>query len=231
VSYFTSPVAVKAITAGARHFPQHQPPPDAKVVARLDNARDWQNIADDKALLYSLRRPGKFTLTTQNDPEKGPCLEVALQRVGELPAVVAEYAALKSNRPLPIPGRPHSIGMWVKGDSSWGRIMWELEDAKGKRFRSSGGYDGGDWANHSALDFDGWCFMSFPISNDSPLAHIEASPGTGQWQGIVNGHVDYPLKLTGIYVITYRQSLNLTRMAPVTKTIRFKNLTVMGEAK
>src|SRR6185437_8547840 len=99
--------------------------------------------------------------------------EVSLQKTGELPAVFAEYAALKLIRPVPIPGRPHSIGMWVKGDSSWGRIMWEIEDAKGKRFRSTGG----DLGNYSALDFDGWCFLSFPLTNDSPFTHIEPWPG------------------------------------------------------
>jgi hypothetical protein len=197
----------------------------------MNNAADWQLVADDKTLRQDVRRPGKFTLNQRNDPEKGACLEVALQKTGELPAVVAEYTALKLKRPAPIPGRPHSIGMWVKGDSSWGRILWEIEDARGKRFRSSGGYDGGDWGNYSALDFDGWCFMSFPLTNDSPFTHIEADPGAGQWQSSGDRRLDYPLKLTGIYVITHRQSLSLTKMMPVTKPLRFKNLSVMGDAK
>jgi hypothetical protein len=229
VSYFTSPVAVKSITAGTRRFPQQQPPPGTQIVARMDNAADWQLVADDTPVTTRLRRPGKFTLREQNDAEQGACLEVTLQKEGELPAVVAEYTALKLKQPALIPGRPHSIGMWVKGDSSWGRIMWEIEDAKGERFRSSGGgNDGGDWGNYSALDFDGWCFMSFPLTNDSPLVHIEPGPGSKQWESNGDGRLDYPLKLTGIYVITHRQSLNLTKMMPVRTPLRFKDVSVFG---
>lgn len=229
VSYFTSPVAVKSIAAGTRRFPQQLPPPDTQIVARMDNVADWQLVADDTPVTTRLRRPGKFTLRQQNDAEQGACLEVTLQKEGELPAVVAEYTALKLKQPALIPGRPHSIGMWVKGDSSWGRIMWEIEDAKGERFRSSGGLDGGDWGNYSALDFDDWCFMRFPLTNDSPFTHIEPGPGSKQWESNGDGRLDYPLKLIGIYVITHRQSLNLTKMAPVTQTLRFKNMSVMGD--
>ena len=231
VSYFTSPVPVKSITAGKRRFPQQQPPPGTQIVARMDNIADWQLVADDTPVTTGLRRPGKFTLRQQSDAEQGACLEVTLQKAGELPAVVGEYTALKLKQPALIPGRPHSIGMWVKGDSSWGRIMWEIEDAQGERFRSSGGLDGGDWGNYSALDFDDWCFMSFPLTNDSPFVHIEPGPGAKQWESTGDGRLDYPLKLTGIYVITHRQSLNLTKMMPVTQPLRFKNLSVIGDAK
>lgn len=236
VSYFASPVAVKSITAGARHFPQQSPPPDVQIVARMNKLADWQIVPDDTPLTTRLRRPGKFTLSQRKDAEQGLCLEVALQQEGVLPAVIAEYTALKLNNPAPIRGRPHSIGMWVKGDSSWGRIMWEIEDVQGERFRSSGGWDGGDWGNYSALDFDGWCFMGFPLTDDSPFTHIEPGSGqklfgiSGQWQSTGDGHLDYPLMLTGIYVITHRQSLSLTKMMPVTKPLRFKNVSVIAGA-
>lgn len=225
VSYFTSPVAVTSITAGARHF--EPPPTGTQVVATMDNATDWSLVNDD-SLKSELLRPGTFTLTQQSDIEQGPCLEVALQKSGDLPAVVGEYTALKLKTPAPIPGKPHSIGVWVRGDSSWGRILWEIEDAKGERFISNGGYDGGDWGNYSALDFDGWRFMSFPLTDDSPLKHVEPGSGFKQWKGKTDGQLDYPLKLTGIYVITHRQSLNLTKMTPVTKPLRFKNVSVIG---
>ncbi len=225
VSYFTSSVSVVSITAGERHF--EPPPTGTHVVAKIDNAADWSLVNDD-ALKSELWRPGTFTLTQQNDPEHGPCIEVALQKTSELPAVVGEYTALKLKTPAPIPGKPHSIGVWVRGDSSWGRILWEIEDAKGEHFISNGGYDGGDWGNYSALDFDGWRFMSFPLTDDSPLKHVEPGSGFKQWKGRTDGQLDYPLKLTGIYVITHRQSLNLTKMMPVTKPLRFNDLSVIG---
>ena len=226
VSYFTGSVSVKTITAGARHF--LPPPSGTQVVAKMDNSADWSLVNDD-SLKSELRRAGNFTLTQQNDAEQGPCLEVALLKTGELPAVVGEYTTLKLKRAVPITGKPHSIGIWVRGDSSWGRILWEIEDAKGEHFISNGGYDGGDWGNYSALDFDGWRFMSFPLTDDSPLKHVEPGGGFKQWKGNTDGQLDYPLKLTGIYIITHRQSLNLTKMVPVRTPLRLKDVSVIGD--
>lgn len=232
VSYFTSPVAIKGVTAGKRRFPQQSPPPGTQIVAKMDSAADWEIATTDAKLTTKVRVPGNFTLSQQNDPEHGPCLEVALQKCGELPAVLAEYTALRLKTPAPIPGKPHTIGMWVKGDSNWGRIMWEIDDAKGERFSSSWDmYEYGDWGNHSDLDFDGWCFVSSPLTNDSLLKHVEPGSGAKQWLSKGNGVLDYPLKLTGIYVITHRQSLDLTKMMPVRTPLRFRDVSVMGETK
>ncbi len=228
VIYLTGSVSVKTITAGARHF--LPPPSGTQVVAKMDNSDDWSLVNDD-TLKSELRRAGNFTLTQQHDAEQGPCLEVALLKTGELPAVVGEYTALKLKTAVPITGKPHSIGIWVRGNSSWGRILWEIEDAKGEHFISNGGYDGGDWGNYSTLDFDGWRFMSFPLTDDSPLKHVEPGSGFKQWKGNIDGQLDYPLKLTGIYIITHRQSLNLTKMVPVRTSLRFKDVSVIGDGR
>ena len=107
-----------------------------------------------------------------------------------------------------------------------------MTDAKGERWRSSGGYDGGDWACQSSMDFDGWCFMTFPLTNYSPLNHIEPARGIGQWQHQDgDGKLDYPLKFTGLFIETHRQSLNLTKMTPVKGHIRLKDVSVIGGAK
>ena len=67
------------------------------------------------------------------DEERGECLEFELKHEGSVPAVVGEYVALRLKEPVPIPDRPHSVGVWVKGDSSWGRVNWEVGDARGER--------------------------------------------------------------------------------------------------
>ncbi|HEV7406505.1 MAG TPA: hypothetical protein VGO11_26375 [Chthoniobacteraceae bacterium] len=228
VSYVISPVAATRVTAGRRAFPGNQPPAGTSVISKMDDLAQWQLAPADPTLATPLRRPGQFELRQVNDAEKGACLELELKREGEIPAVVGEYTALRLKQPLPIPGRPHTVGVWVKGDSSWGRIYWELEDAKGERWRSSKDYDGGDWANQSALDFDGWCFVTFPLTRESPAIQVEPGAGLGQWQGNVNDQLDYPLKLTGLIVQTHRQSLDLTRMVPVKGTIRLKDVSAIG---
>lgn len=225
--YLVSPVAVARVSAGPRSFDAS--PGGTQVVDRMDDLARWQLAPAEQPITEPTRRPGKFELRRVNDIEKGACLELELTHDGAVPAVVGEYTALRLQEPVLIPGRPHSVGMWVKGDSSWGRVFWEITDAKGERWRSSGGYDGGDWASYSSIDFDGWCFMSFPLTNDSPLKHIEPAAGIGQWQHQDgDGKLDYPLTFTGLYIETHRQSLNLTKMAPVKAPIRLKDLSVIG---
>ena len=227
VNYIISPVAATSISAGKRAFPNHLPPAGTQVISHMDDLAQWQLVPEEQALTTPLRRPGKFELRQVNDADKGACLELELKREGEVPHVVGEYTALRLKQPLPIPGKPHTVGVWVKGDSSWGRIYWEVEDARGERWRSTKDSDGGDWGNQSAIDFDGWCFVTFPLTRESPALHIEPGAGLGQWQGNGDGKLDYPLKLTGLYIETHRQSLNLTEMAPVKGLIRLQDLSVI----
>jgi len=229
VSYIISPVAATNISAGKRTFPNHQPPVGTQVISRMDDLAQWQLVPGEQKITTPLRRPGKFDIRQANDTEKGACLELELKREGEVPHVVGEYTALHLKQSLPIPGKPHTVGVWVKGDSSWGRIFWEIEDAKGERWRSSKDLDGGDWGNQAAIDFDGWCFVTFPLTKESTARHIEPGAGIGQWQG--NGSLDYPLKLVGLYVQTHRQSLDLTQMKPVKGNIRLKDVSVIGDGK
>ena len=231
VNYIISPIAATKITAGKRAFPNHQPPAGTQVISRMDDLAQWQLVPDEQTITTPLRRPGKFDIRQVNDAEKGACLELELKREGEVPHVVGEYTALRLKKPLPIPGKPHTVGVWVKGDSSWGRIFWEIEDAKGERWRSSKDLDGGDWGNQSAIDFDGWCFVTFPLTRESPARHIEPGAGIGQWQGKTDGILAYPLKLVGLYVQTHRQSLDLTQMKPVKGNIRLKDVSVIGDGK
>jgi len=229
VSYVISPVAATRITAGRRAFPHDQRLAGVSVISAMDDLAQWQLAPGEQTITTSLRRPGKFELRQVNDAEKGACLELELQREGEIPPVVGEYTALRLKQPLPIPGQPHTFGVWVKGDSSWGRIYWEIEDAKGGRWSSSRDSDGGDWGNQSAIDFDGWRFVTFPLTRESPARHIEPGAGLGQWQGNGDGQLHYPLKLVGLFVETHRQSLDLTRMAPVKGTIRLKDVSAAGD--
>lgn len=239
VNYIISPIAATSITAGKRAFPNHQPPVGTQVISHMDDLAQWQLVPDEQTIATPLRqtiatplrRPGKFDIHQVKDTEKGACLELELKREGEVPHVVGEYTALRLKQPLPIPGKPHTVGVWVKGDSSWGRIFWEIEDARGERWCSSKDLDGGDWGNQATIDFDGWCFVTFPLTRESPVRQIEPGAGIGQWQGNADGVLDYPLKLVGLYVQTHRQSLDLTQMKPVKGNIRLKDVSVLGDGK
>ena len=53
-----------------------------------------------------------------------------------------------------------AIGVWVKGNSGWGEIMWEMQDAKGATYLSQGIYM--DWPGNISINFDGWNFLRLP---------------------------------------------------------------------
>lgn len=166
-------------------------------------------------------RRGNFTLREVVDPEKGACLELELHPSAHLPALVQEYATLALRQPAAVAGRPHTIGMWVRGNSNWGRIYFEIQDAEGRQWRSSGGYN--DWPADLAVNFDGWRFMRFHIDPDrSPIPNL--SPGF-QWQSSGGGTTPvYPIRIVGITVTMFRTAADPVEMRPVTPVLRFRDI-------
>lgn len=233
--YVESPVPVAEIAAGKRAF--DPPPANVSVVNAMDNADEWQVTGGKDARLESrdraylpLRTAGKFVLRAADDPDKGRCLEVELVPEGALPDIVSEYTLLSLKKPALVPGRPTTLGVWVKGNSGWGRVMWSFEDAEGKRWLSCGtdgwGCDILDWPGDISVNFDGWCFLRFPITDASPVKEITPGGVDGQWvvEGGKDKKVAYPIKLTGLAVEMTRKSLELTEMTPVKPVLRFKDL-------
>ena len=77
-----------------------------------------------------------------------------------------------------------------------------------------------------SINFDGWCFLRFPMTDKSPVRAISPGGVNGQWvagKGKTKGVV-YPIKLTGVAVEMTRKALDLTEMAPVSPVIRVKDL-------
>lgn len=227
VSYFISNVRLRDCRLGERRFDQNTMATRACVIAGKNDLSNWTLGSEESRVTTPTLRHGKFSVRPVNDPERGVCLELELHREGNLPEIVGEYASLRLKEPLPVPGDPHTLGIWIKGDSSWGRVYWELEDATGESWISNGGYEGGDWGNQAAIDFDGWCYLTFPISQESPAIHLEPGRGLGLWKGSSDGRLNLPLKLTGLYIETHRQSLNLTEMRPVSQRIRIQEVSAL----
>lgn len=163
-------------------------------------------------------RRGNFSLRAVVDSEKGACLELELQPTGNLPPLVQEYATLSLKRPRELPGRPHTIGVWVRGNSNGGRIYFDIIDAEDRRWRSSGGYN--DWPGDLAVHFDGWRFLQFAIDAErSPFPNL--SPGF-QWQSSGGGTAPvYPIRIAGLTVTMHREAPDPVEMQPVTPILRF----------
>jgi len=242
VQYVVSAVSLESLTSGARSFPDDRPPVGAFVVDGMVSLTNWQlqdkpdnRLQITESTNLPLRTVGKYTLKEATDLEKGKCLELELIPEGKPADVISEYTVLKLKEPVAIKGRPATLGVWVRGNSGWGRIMWEFEDAEGESWLSSGrsgwGCDILDWPGDISVNFDGWCFLRFPISEESPAKIIGGGGLSAQWVAVKgagkgNRKVDYPIRITGLAVEMTQNALDLSEMAPVKPVIRLKDLSV-----
>jgi hypothetical protein len=212
-----------------RMFPENEPPKNLQIASRMDNLKDWElhlgkdyRLHDPESKYLPLLTNGTFDLRQVEDPEKGKCLELELIPKGKLPELLQEYTSISLRNPQALKGEPNTIGVWVKGNSSWGRIKFEFEDAQGEKWFSTGRFS--DRPGLLSLDFDGWCFVSFPITGNSKINVFNPEDVSKQWESNDDGKIQYPIKLTGIAVCFPRKAINLNEMEPVKPTIRLKEL-------
>jgi hypothetical protein len=221
--YAVGPVSVDSVELLSREYAG--PPESFEVVSKMDNLEDWNHLSDDTSLTsrqfrsLPIRQIGDFELSQVDDDEKGRCLQLKLNKKGEVPEIVSEYTTLRLREPVAVTGKPDTIGVWVKGDSGWGKIIFEIEDAVGTAWRTEGAYH--DWPGRLAINGDGWMFISFPIDGSS--SEKIRSPGR-RWTG--GSEIKFPIRVVGMSVVVNRTALDLTEMRPVTADLRFHDLGV-----
>jgi hypothetical protein len=197
-------------------------PAEFRVADKLDDAVAW-TLANDESLTKKTGElprcvPGKFSLRHVEDAQRGSCLELELHGDPTLSDYIGEYCTFSTAKPAPMPGEPHSLGVWVKGNSSWGKLVFEFQDAAGNVWRTHAN-EWHDWPGELSINFDGWHFIQFPIDKQSPI--IYSSPG-GRCQRVKGNarNAVYPISLTKFYVIMNRKALDPTDMQPVPPAIR-----------
>jgi hypothetical protein len=160
------------------------------------------------------RQKGEFEVSVAEDKEKGACLQFEIEKPGSRPPWVPAYQTLAAKAPIPIPGRPTAIGLYVKGNSGWGRVNLELRDAKGERWLSVGmpnAWNANDEQSVSYIIHDGWRWMQVPLPG-----HYGSGfhwPRYANWRhDDGDGTVDYPLSLTHITVEQRRQIVYVNEM-------------------
>ena len=242
-SYIITDKPLKGVVAGARSYPKAEKIlAGAKVAAALDDADAIELVPDPwlesnfHDVLPYLKPSDDFTLKTVEDEEKGKCVELALGVPKVAPKgkfsdrYITRYTTMRLKEPKPIEGRPAVLGVWVKGDSNWGQIRFEIEDANGEVFKnqSTGRWwmcDIMDWPGNLAVNFDGWSYCYCSLLDNSLI--IERSPGTVAEQWVSEGgdkKLDFPVKLRAISVGVNRSKLDLIDFKPATNVLRFKDM-------
>jgi hypothetical protein len=130
-------------------------------------------------------------------------LEVELPPPAHDPKIMPLYNTLGRAAPITIPGKASALGVWVNGDSSWGRIIYSLLDAKGERWISIGMKDewnADDVHSWSFFNFDGWRYVRFPLPSHAPYDCFRELETTWWKSEGGDGVVDLPLALEKIIV-------------------------------
>jgi hypothetical protein len=101
--------------------------------------------------------------------------------------LLQRYVEFVLDPPVRLEGRPRALTARVKGNGGWGRLMFELTDARGRVWNSTGNqYSGStnssDNKGDSYVSFDGWQTMtvSLPGQYDSPDQWV-ARPDQCNW--------------------------------------------------
>ena len=132
----------------------------------------------------------------QSPERKSGVMRVRLaQRPDDGAPFVSWYGTYMPPEPILIPGKARALGVWVKGNSGWGRILYELVDANGEPYVNTW-----DPPARSYFNFDGWRYIEFPLPANSPGDDFRENDSDWWWGHSAGrkGVVALPLKLTKI---------------------------------
>ncbi|MCA9133179.1 MAG: hypothetical protein KDA45_08490, partial [Planctomycetales bacterium] len=250
---------VRSATAGKPRY-QASPAAQATVLDPLETLDDW-TIAPERNLELDFynplepRRKGDFHLEAVGEFEqRSRVIQVTPLPIEAGKATMPMYAELVHRQGLELPGRPTEIGLWVNGNSSWGRLIFQCQDARGEQWISLGAPAAGnnrwmadwlppemlenynpekqaDWNTNdvfgdSRINFDGWRYLAVPLPGqyDGGDYHWAAN---SQWKFDQEGQVDYPLTLTRVVVQLPEKTLHVQTFAPARRPeIYLSGLTV-----
>ncbi len=209
----------------------------AKVASPMDKLELFE-VVPDKSMesthngFLPILKPSDFVVSQVKDDEKGECIEVALDvnKNKDMSKYITEYTTLRFKNPVAVPGNPEAVGVWVKGNSNWGQIRFEIEDANGEVFKNlSTGRDWGcdimDWPGNLSVNFDGWNYVAQPLFKTELFNDHSPGPVSEQW--VSEGgdkKIDLPIKVRAITVGMNRTKLDLLDFKPAAPSIRLKDV-------
>jgi len=146
---------------------------------------------------------GRFSGELVNDADHGQVLASKLEIQDVVREVMPWYNTLTPANPVPIKGVPSHLGVWVKGASDWGRVIYVLRDAAGERWTSIGHPDQwncDDVHSWSSFNFDGWRYVRFELPGHVGYDNFRKH-GTTWWRADDGDTiVDLPLALEQIII-------------------------------
>ena len=207
VVYVTATAEVVSAAVGEPDHSDARPAEGAKLVADLGDG-SWafnpeRNKTYENGTFALTRYPGRFASAVEPDPVHGRVLRSTLGKQDTVHELMPWYGTLVPKKPVVLDGTPSHLGLWVKGASDWGRVVYVLKDAKGETWTSIGTqdqYNCDDVHSWSAFNFDGWRYVLFELPGHTGYDSFRKH-GTTWWRSDGgDGIVDLPLTLERIIV-------------------------------
>ncbi|MBO5761406.1 MAG: hypothetical protein J6S53_07680 [Lentisphaeria bacterium] len=234
IRYFITEGKLDSLTILARKFPVMEEPEKLLQQVNLrsslfERVREKDERIDgrafnDRSFQASFLVPS--TIRDVKDAEKGESIAVKFD-ISTLPEDYwyhGGYTMYRFKKPIPIPAGADGIGMWVKGNSSLGRLAWEIRDNKGNSFISNGEPRNGANMLNAMYDNEfyssSWRFMYMALT---PLMAQPKNWFSLQWHG--KGAVGIPREVTGILLSTSNKLPRIFELRKVTnQEIRFRKM-------
>ncbi len=184
---------------------------------------DWTYSADPYLRFaenhWDVRRfPGAMDSVRATSAEQGSRVwRVTLKEADPEKPFLGWYGVFTPPEPIPVPGKARALGIYARGNSGWGRIVYEVVDAKGEIYLSCGTKDAwncDDTHSWSYFNFDGWRYMEFPLPGNSPGDNYREKDSVW-WGHSAEGVVDLPLKLNRIIFEMPGHQLYVNEVLPV----------------
>ena len=165
--------AIKQIRVGEPDHTDSLPDKSAKQIADLGDGT-WR-FTEERDTIYENNHwgfypapaaPGSFSATVASDATQDNVLFSKLGKQERVRELMPWYKVLRPRKPIAIAGAPSHLGLWVKGNSDWGRVIYVLRDAHGERWISIGtqdDYNCNDIHAWSSFNFDGWRYLRFEM--------------------------------------------------------------------
>jgi len=219
-----SPCYVHGLTADAKVTlgkPNHFDSTPAKLSKKIADLGDgsWRMINDTEPL-YENNSPfhhKRFHGNMTAKRTKSGTLAIKIGKQDESRKIMPYYRIIEPSRPIEISGKASHIGIRVKANSDWGRVVYFLRDAKGERWISIG--DKANWNcddihQWSTFCFDGKRYLRFEMPSHAGYDNYREHGTT--WWGAYGGDsvVDLPLKLERIAVERRTHVLYVNDLVP-----------------
>ena len=179
---------------------------------KVSTAPDMFFESIDKSVI---RKNGRFSTKAMSSGKYGKSLKLILADDPEAHPVTAKYISLTPKEKITIPSGANYFGIYVNGNSCWGRILPQFKDTEGKLWV----INGIDFKETTYINFDSWRLVKIGLPTDTPGEFNGSFKAL--WTCFKDGNkqndkkVSWPLTLDKLFVEMRTHVIHVTDMVKV----------------